>query len=224
MSGVLTAAYIYNYDEDTGRLESRGIRLNNSNNYSRTENFVYDNYGMLVENGEVNGYKTKYIYDVFDRMSRKTQAIGTTEIYRIKYEYDDTSEYKLNRVKSITNLDKNNARQTYTYNSFGYVATYNNPTNGESFEYSYDSVGRLKNDKIYSYTYDQYNNITQKTGEGKTVAFEYDAAKRTRLKSVTENGSKKYFAYDANGYLIAKRFWLCTCGKTTSCSYLSPVL
>lgn len=44
-----------------------------------------------------------------------------------------------------------------------------------------------------------YNNITKKVGAGKTYTFTYDTSKKTRLKSVTDNGEVQYFSYDALG-------------------------
>lgn len=77
VSGDLTANYTYNYDEPTGRLTSRTIRLNDSDDYERTENFVYGKQGILQENGNA-AYKTTYGYDAYDRLSLRTQVMGQT--------------------------------------------------------------------------------------------------------------------------------------------------
>ena len=57
-------------------------------------------------------------------------------------------------------------------------------------------AGRLTSDRAYTYTYDAYNNITKKVGAGKTYTFTYDTSKKTRLKSMTDNGEVQYFSYD----------------------------
>ncbi len=124
VSGDLTAKYTYNYDESTGRVTSRTIRLDDNPDYERTENFVYGKQGILQENGN-SAYKTTYTYDVFDRLSIRTQMMGQTQVQRIKYEYEDTA-YKTNRVKSIVNLASPQYKQQYTYNAAGYVSSYDN--------------------------------------------------------------------------------------------------
>ena len=54
-------------------------------------------------------------------------------------------------------------------------------------------------DGTYTYAYDSFNNITSKQAGTNATTFSYDSSKKTRLNSVTENGSTKYFVYDAIG-------------------------
>ena len=166
VSGDLTAKYTYNYDEATGRLTSRTIRLNDDSDYERTEYFVYGKQGRLQENGSV-AYKTTYSYDTLDRLNRKTQVVNGVERQKLEYTYDTgtNNAYQSNRVKTIKNLTKNST-QTYTYNDYGYINSYQNE--GKTRRYIYDGAGRLTSDGTYAYTYDTYNNITKKVGAGKT--------------------------------------------------------
>lgn len=57
----------------------------------------------------------------------------------------------------------------------------------------------MTSDGVYTYAYDTFNNILSKQSGVNSTTYTYDNVKRTRLNSVTENGTKKYFEYDAIG-------------------------
>ena len=199
ISGALNAGYTYNYDDETGMLTSRVINLENGAR-TRTENFVYDNHGFLKENGN-SSFKTQYAYDAYDRLSTKKQVIGSAVKQNIQYGYANTSSFQSDRISSVYN-STTGYTQTYGYDSNGYVSRYTNGQNGDNYTYSYDSAGRLLSDGIYTYTYDAFNNITKKTGGGKTYEYTYWSGK-TRIKSVIENGSASpSFTYDSLGNII----------------------
>lgn len=199
VSGALNAGYTYNYDDETGVLTNRVINLENGTR-TWTENFVYDNHGFLKENGN-SSFKTQYTYDGYDRLSTQKRVVGSTIRQNIQYGYANTSSYQSDRISSIYN-STTGSTQTYSYNSNGYISKYINGQNGDNYSYSYDSAGRLLSDGTYTYTYDSLNNITKKTGGGKTYEYTYWAG-TTRIKSVIENGvASPSFTNDSVGNII----------------------
>lgn len=145
VSGDVNASYVYNYDSDKGLLTSSVVNFENGA-HTRTENYAFDNYGKLLENGNTE-YKTQYSYDTYDRLSAKKQVINGAIKQNILYGYDNTSDYQSGRIKSIYNASTGYT-QTYAYNSNGYVSRYANPHTGENYSYSYDEAGRLINDGV----------------------------------------------------------------------------
>ena len=195
VGGDLNASYTYNYDEETGLLTDRTINLENSK--TRTEWFTFDGHGVLQSQGNID-HKTLYGYDSLDRLSTKTQVVGSIERQKLQYNYISTTEYQTNRISSIYNTI-NSSRQTYSYNNRGYISSYNNTLNGDSYNYIYDGAGRLTSDGKYTYAYDTLNNITSKTSSGNTTKYSYGSVDKTKLQYVFENGVYKYFSYDALG-------------------------
>ena len=195
VSGDLNASYTYNYDEETGWLTNRTLNLENSK--MRTENFIFDGHGVLQSQGNID-YKTLYGYDSLDRLSTKTQVVGSIERQKLQYNYISTTEYQTNRISSIYNTT-NSSRQTYSYNNRGYISSYSNTLNGDSYNYIYDGAGRLTSDGKYTYAYDKLNNITSKTSSGSTTEYGYWSGGKTRLQYISENGIKRYFSYDTMG-------------------------
>lgn len=195
VSGDLNASYTYNYDEETGWLTNRTINLENSK--TRTEWFTFDGHGVLQSQGNID-HKTLYGYDSLDRLSTKTQVVGSIERQKLQYNYISTTEYQTNRISSIYNIT-NSSRQTYSYNNRGYISSYNNTLNGDSYSYIYDGAGRLTSDGKYTYAYDTLNNITSKTSSGSTTEYGYWSGSKTRLQYISENGIKRYFSYDTMG-------------------------
>ena len=202
ISGDVNASYVYNYDAEKGWLTSSVVNLENGA-CTRTDNYVYDNHGMLQENGN-SSYKTQYTYDSFDRLSTKKQLVNGTVQQNIQYGYDNTSNYQSGRVKTIYN-STTGYTQRYEYHSNGYISQYTNPQNGDNYTYTYDGAGRLINDGVYTYSYDTCNNIISKTGAGKTYTYTYWPG-TTRIKSIIENGvESEQFIYDTTGNILYYR-------------------
>ena len=200
VEGDINASFTYNYNDETGLITSRVISLENDT-YSRTEYFNFDGHGILQDIGS-SGFKTIYSHDAYDRVSSQTYYVGGANRLILNYEYDTTVDsgvaYQTNRIKKVTN-PSTNKYQTYSYNDKGYVRSYYNNQNSDNYTYNYDLAGRLTSDGVYTYAYDTFNNILSKQSGVNSTTYTYDNVKRTRLNSVTENGTKKYFVYDAIG-------------------------
>ena len=200
VEGDINASFTYNYNDETGLITSRVISLENDT-YSRTEYFNFDGHGILQDLGS-SGFKTIYSHDAYDRVSSQTYYVGGANRQILNYEYDTTVDsgvaYQTNRIKKVTN-PSTNKYQTYSYNDKGYVRSYYNNQNSDNYTYNYDLAGRLTSDGVYTYAYDTFNNILSKQSGVNSTTYTYDNVKRTRLNSVTENGTKKYIVYDAIG-------------------------
>lgn len=200
VEGDINASFSYKYNEETGLITNRIISFENDA-YSRIEFFNFDGRGILKKLGSLE-FKTTYSHDAYDRVNSQTYYVEGANRQILNYEYDTIVDsgftYQTNRIKKITNTSTNEY-QTYSYNDKGYVRSYYNSQNSDNYTYNYDSAGRLTSDGVYTYAYDTYNNILSKQSGVNSTTYTYDNIKRTRLNSVTENGTKKYFEYDAIG-------------------------
>ena len=111
---------------------------------------------------------------------------------------EGTVTYQTDRIRKITNATTG-TNQTYVYNNKGFVSSYKDSKTNDVRRFTYDAAGRLLSDGTYTYAYDSFNNITSRQAGTNATTFSYDSSKKTRLNSVTENGSTKYFVYDAIG-------------------------
>jgi len=194
ISGDVNANYVYNFNAETGLPESRVVNLDNGASV-RTENYVYNAQGLLQENGNAD-FKTTYVYDSLNRVGTKSQVVNGISRQSLELTYDDTSNYKSTRIKSVYN-HLSDSTQNYTYNSNGYISRYSDQKSNTVGIYTYDNYGRLITDGIYTYTYDNFNNIVKKVGNGKTYEYSYWFGAITKLKFITENGvAGNQFTYD----------------------------
>lgn len=200
VSGDVNASFTYNYNEENGLITNRVISLENGT-YTRTEIFNFDGHGILQDFGD-SGFKTIYSHDVYNRVGSQTYYVGGANRLTSQYEYDTTTDggvsYQTNRIKKITNTSTNKY-QTYSYNNQGLISSYYNNQNYDNYTFGYDNAGRLTSDGTYTYAYDTFNNITSRQSGVNSITYNYDSTKRTRLNSVTENNTTRYFLYDALG-------------------------
>ncbi len=236
VSGDINANYVYNYDETNGRLLNRTTSLNGS--ASRTETFNYNSDGLLQSHGDIE-HKTAYTYDDYGRLLTKSQNLmsmtnsGIEFVEKQKYQYsyedhegDNISDfgYKTNKISEVIN-SKNNSKQIYNYNGAGnliYSGYFLNNNLLYGYIYSYDAFGRLTYDGKNSYTYDKYNNLTSKSTGSSVTTFTYSEPipnstssidYKTKLLSVTDSGTTKYFGYDALGNITVYKGTSATSGS-----------
>ena len=210
VSGDINANYVYNYDEINGRLLNRTTRFENED-CLLTDYFSYDSNGRLES--QYNGdFRTAYSFDSFGRLYTKLHYVGSVVREGYTYTYYDDSEYKTGNIKEIIS-EPANTKQTYEYDEKGYITKYNYyegsfPYFG--FIYQYDSFGRLIDDYRCTYTYDKYNNLTSKRNmAGVLTTFNYSGSK---LLSVTNSGTTKFFGYDALGNITVYKGTSATSG------------
>ena len=198
----------------------------------RQADYYYDGKGQLTTL-RYDWYDTDYTYDNLGRLiGRETDEIYGGKAVKESYEYktyvkgNDT--YTSKALVKIDDQTYYNRDRTTVYDENGYVSQIG--YNGNTFSYTYDTLGRLTSEtqdyETTSYTYDEYNNV-QKTGltytNGKLTAvngqeIEYDAMgnpttykgnvfiweQGRKLTGGSMNGKSFSYAYDGNGMRYKK--------------------
>ncbi len=103
-----------------------------------TSSYKYNNYGQLTEQTDGNGNVTTFEYDVKGRVVLKTEKEGTTE-----YTYS-TNKPTLGLL--LKEVCSNNISYNYSYDSLGRLVNKTEVLDSETFDtsFSYDSFGRIK--------------------------------------------------------------------------------
>ncbi|WP_426724839.1 RHS repeat-associated core domain-containing protein [Curtobacterium flaccumfaciens] len=138
---------------------------------------------------------TTYTYDSNNRLTKATQAGGTTNI-TWAYTYDAAG----NRLTAKRGGDVTSS-QTLTYNTVGQIT---------SDGYAYDKVGNLTTAPGQTFTYNGAQQMTSSTKDGVTTRYEYAGSDMNKLLSqVTDGGAEYDYTYgtsDSNGVpVIASR-------------------
>lgn len=180
-------------------------------------------YDVNYQNGKPNsitdasGVTSYYTYDEHNRqisISRNNKTVEyeynannliskiKTPQKQINYLYDD--------FLNIKEIDINNVKVIgYTYDDKNSGLVITNYANGDSVEFSYDELNRmktmLKNDKLYSYYYDSLGNLAKIVSNNELYCYYYDLAQRIS-KFVFENIDKFVidYDYDVNNNVVKK--------------------
>lgn len=159
-------------------------------------------------------YKTKYQYDIFNRLITITLPDGNVQ--KTEYEAKKVTEYDLKQhrkiafydgkgqIEKVTN-DQGNAIK-YTYDLRGNLLQVLSP-DGSAIETTYDLIGRksMLNDPnigIVKYTYDRFDRLkTEVVNDSKQVKMEYDKAGRLTIKTTPEGTTSYSYDHERNGKL-----------------------
>ncbi len=236
--------YTVNYDRAHNRAASASINMGRGcATYQRNMSYEYDAKGQ-VTGFTYHTYDAVYGYDEMGRLTNKTaEGYGET-IQNEEYIYNTYTKdgvlYTTNRLARIEDKTSKSEDRTTTYDENGYITGIS--YNGNSYEYTYDAVGRITQEKKNgtvqgSYTYDGANNI-QKSGLAYTdgeltsvngAPIEYDEMgnpttykgqafrweQGRKLAAGTLNGNNFAYEYDGNGM----RFKKTVNGKSTEYYY-----
>lgn len=179
----------------------------------------------IAEETGINGETTKYEYD----------GVGNRTLIDHPGGYTETFSYGSNGDR-LTHQDRNGNLRSFTYDSYGYVASVANPiyccdeaewnvlglktseTNGKgaTTTYRYDGIGRMSamtdaEGGETTFTYDpQGNRLSQTDPEGRQTFWEYNARDQVTETRKTLGGSfiTSEKQYDAYGNLTAESDWL----------------
>jgi RHS repeat-associated protein len=167
----------------------------------QTTGFEYDELGRLVLETDPLGKKIRYTYYDSGKVREKIDATTPPGKVLINYYYD--TQGRLTRKQYADNTE-----ETYTYDPKGRLATVANAAIGYTF--AYYNNGWLKsvtdtNGKVISY--DQYDGVGQKkqvtwfpgTPDQRQLAYGYDPANLSRLKSITSAAGLFTYGYDPLG-------------------------
>jgi RHS repeat-associated protein len=153
----------------------------------RTSSFVYNNNDFLTSETDPMGHVTHYAYDKNDNLTSITNAKGGVT----SLSYDNATDW-------LTSVSFAGATKEYKYNSDGTLAAYTKP-DGTRLESVYDQLGRITNDGVNSYTYDNKMHLSSVSDGSSTLTFDYDGFNRLSNVKYSGNGSNsvKYY-YDNN--------------------------
>ncbi|MDZ8070038.1 MAG: putative Ig domain-containing protein [Nostoc sp. DedQUE08] len=145
-----------------------------------TTKYTYDNLSQLTQVEQANQAKTKYTYNNLGLLTQTQDANQNIT----QYEYDDF--YRL----TATILPMGQRNQT-VYDKFGQVSSQKD-FNGDTINYSYDSIGRLQQKTFtdprvatVSYTYDSITSQLKTVTDGRGVT-QYNYDQRDRLSKIIQ--------------------------------------
>ena len=182
--------------------------------------YTYDPYGRVSSRVDAEGQKTVYTYDAADRLSQLIAPNG--EKFAFSYDrmgrltelaypnglkagrgYDRAGNVVLERVNDRAGKVVFQRKTEYDL--------YRNPVriedlSGQSWRYSYDSMGRLVRavtpGNEWSYSYDPLGNRSQMTRNGVTTTYSYAG---DLLTGMTTGAERVRFSYDARGNLVREQ-------------------
>jgi RHS repeat-associated protein len=157
--------------------------------------FNYDANGNLLDFLDPNSNKTRYEYDTNNRLTKKIYADNT----KVTLTYD-----ALGRTATRTNARGITATYSYDVNSNLTGISYSDTTPAVS--YTYDEYNRVTQRQdavgIYKFTYDNNDRLTSVDGpwENDTISYTYDALGR-RIGMTPQGGETVNWGYDRQGRL-----------------------
>lgn len=151
----------------------------------RVISFTYDNNDLLTSTTDADNNKTSFEYDKNDNLTSITNAKGGVT----SMSYDNATDW-------LTSVSFAGATKQYSYNSDGTLDYFTKP-NGVIVEYSYDDLGRLTNDHVNDYSYDNKLRLSSVSDNGKSISFSYDGF--NRITGTSGSGHNNTYSYDKNG-------------------------
>lgn len=200
--------YIYNYDA-AGNLESEHVTSGTTSKYEydyrgnvihtetgdQSADYVYDNVGNMIQYSTAGGTQVhKYDYDVLNRITKYTDALGNSE----SYTYDSNMDM-------IKKTDRNGKNITYTYDGLHRMLT--EKAEGAENSWTYGLTGGVlsetNSNAVKTYTYNDKGLVESETAKIGSDAFKisriYDSRGNDREDSYYKNGTlyQKYkYVYD----------------------------
>ena len=164
----------------------RASRLKSSTDaLNRTTEFEYDDNDNLTSTTDPDHHSTSFDYDANDNMTRITNAKGGVT----SMSYDNATDW-------LTSVSFAGSTKDFEHNEDGSIKTFTKP-DGTTLRYSYDDLGRVTNDGINNYSYDNKMRLASVSGNGKTLSFSYDGF--NRITRTNCNGHSNNYTYDNNG-------------------------
>ncbi len=205
--GTPAGSISYSYDNDNrlASVSSQGVG---------TFNYSYDKVGNRTRLTLPNGITASYGYDTLNRLTSLKQTLGSQTLASYTYTLDPAG----NRTK-VVNADGSSVSWTYddayrltgetdqdaagtpTFQaSYSYDGVGNRTSatiNGQTTNYTYNSLDQLTSAGTTQYSYDGRGNLTQISAGSSVTTYRYDA---DRLIGATlPNGQSASYAYDADG-------------------------
>jgi len=167
--------------------------------------YRYNNVDQVLEQINAAGHSTKFAYDANDNLTDITNAKGAVT----SMSYDNVTDW-------LQSVSFGEATKRFDYNKEGSLKTFTKP-DGSQRHYTYDNLGRVTNDGVNRYEYDEYTRLTTVEQDDKKLSFTYDGF--NRINAVTYNdfaNNNVRYSYDDNGNLTALTY---PDGKTVRYEY-----
>ena len=189
--------------------------LDTSKSYIKSES-TYDSKGNYVtEETDENGNTTKYTYDANGNKSSITNGNNVETSYTYDSSDNATSittdgtsnRYDYDYQGNVESISHNNFSFKFNYNEYNkllstyvgdsqIVSNIYSPYNGNLLKVSY------ANGSVISYTYDEYNNVTNiKCNDNIVAKCTYNKNGQISVCDDSESGETTYYYYDCNGNL-----------------------
>lgn len=170
-----------------------------------TSRYRYNNVDQVLEQINAVGHSTKFAYDANDNLTDVTNAKGGVT----SMSYDNVTDW-------LQSVSFGEATKRFDYNKEGSLKTFTKP-DGSQRHYTYDNLGRVTNDGVNQYKYDEYTRLTAVEQDDKKLSFTYDGF--NRITAVTYNdfaNNNVRYSYDDNGNVTALTY---PDGKTVRYEY-----
>ena len=167
--------------------------------------YRYNNVDQVLEQINAAGHSTKFAYDANDNLTDVTNAKGGVT----SMSYDNVTDW-------LQSVSFGEATKRFDYNKEGSLKTFTKP-DGSQRHYTYDNLGRVTNDGVNQYKYDEYTRLTMVEQDDKKLSFTYDGF--NRITAVTYNdfaNNNVRYSYDDNGNVTALTY---PDGKTVRYEY-----
>ena len=189
--------------------------LDTSKSYIKSES-TYDSKGnYITEKTDENGNTIKYTYDANGNKSSITNGNNVKTSYTYDSSDNATSittggasnKYDYDYQGNVESISHNNFSFKFNYNEYNkLLSTYVGDSQIVSNTYSPYNGNLLKvsyaNGSVISYTYDEYNNVTNIKCNGNIVAeYTYNKNGQISVCDDSESGETTYYYYDCNGNL-----------------------
>ena len=189
--------------------------LDTSKSYIKSES-TYDSKGNYVtEETDENGNTTKYTYDANGNKSSITNGNNVETSYTYDSSDNATSittggasnKYDYDYQGNVESISHNNFSFKFNYNEYNkLLSTYVGDSQIVSNTYSPYNGNLLKvsyaNGSVISYTYDEYNNVTNiKCNDNTIDKYTYNKNGQISVCDDSESGETTYYYYDCNGNL-----------------------
>ena len=166
-------------------------------------------------------YTTKYAYSGNQVTITDPNGNVTTKTYRAFGSPDHTKQLisvarpnkvitsnQTNVIGQLKSITQGSLTRTYTYNSYGYLASVVNPETGKTV-YTYDLMGNMKTSQVGSagavqYTYNADNQLVDvKYPDAKTPEVKKTYNADGKITEVSNSNATLSYTYDANGNLTS---------------------
>ena len=218
-----TSSDVSNIQETTADTDDSNIeygdmlseKLDTSKSYIKSES-TYDSKGNYVtEETDENGNATKYTYDANGNKSSVTNGNNVETSYTYDSSDNATSittggasnRYDYDYQGNVESISHNNFSFKFNYNEYNkLLSTYVGDSQIVSNTYSPYNGNLLKvsyaNGSVISYTYDEYNNVTNiKCNDNIVAEYTYNKNGQISVCDDSESGETTYYYYDCNGNL-----------------------